>query len=48
MNFAAFVRTSLHEDDGKGAAAVQLHAEVIEALVLLLMKAVCTKYAQRK
>ncbi len=43
MDWAACVRAASHEGEGEGEAAVQLHAEAIEDLVLLLRKAVCSR-----
>ena len=43
MDWAACASAASHEGEGEGEAAVQLHAEAIEDLVLLLTKAVCSR-----
>ena len=43
MDWAACVRAASHEGEGEGEAAVQLHAEAMEYVVLLLTKGVCSR-----
>lgn len=43
MDWAAWARAASHEGEGEGEATVQLHAEAMEDLVLLLTKAVCSR-----